>query len=381
MSEPTTSESLQRQSFRGAAVIGVGIAGTPLEGFMTTNATAGFLAGARERNWELVPLSFTVARGGPLTKEAYETAKSNLLTPLREAGKLDGVFLELHGVGAAEHLDDVEGDLLAACREIVGEAVPINTFWDQHANMTDLRVKSATVIIGHKTNPHTDYAENGRQAASAMAAIFEGSFAPASAVAWPRMLTAFQKHYIAPGWPMDHIERLANARRHDPRIIDVTIFAGSYLTEISDAGMSVVVTTNGEPKLAREVADSISDALWAARGKFTADMVSVEDAVREAVSMEDGPVVLGDLADSMGTGGTGESTAILAALLKQNAKSAVESMESHETGFPPFPHSLEIPLGFPHSHSLDDRIYVLSYPSTGSSAPQGACNGCLRSTT
>ena len=40
-------------------------------------------------------------------------------------------------------------------------------------------------------------------------------------------------------------------------------------------------------------------------------------------------------------------------------------MESHETGFPPFPHSLEIPLGFPHSHGLDDRIYVLSYPSTG----------------
>jgi microcystin degradation protein MlrC len=298
---------------------------------MTTNATAGFLAGARERNWELVPLSFTVAIGGPLTKEAYETAKSNLLTPLREAGTLDGVFLELHGVGAAEHLDDVEGDLLAACREIVGEAVPINTCWDQHANMTDLRVKSATMIIGHKTNPHTDYVANGRQAASAMAAIFEGSFAPASAVAWPRMLTAFQKHYITPGWPMDHIVRLAeNARRRDPRIIDVTVFAGSYLTEISDAGMSVVVTTNGEPKLAREVADSISDALWAARGKFAPDMVSVEDAVREAVAMEQGPVVLGDLADSMGTGGTGESTAILAELLKQKAKSAVITVTDPE---------------------------------------------------
>ena len=39
-------------------------------------------------------------------------------------------------------------------------------------------------------------------------------------------------------------------------------------------------------------------------------------------------------------------------------------MESHEAGFPPFPHSLEIPSGFPHSHGLDDWIYVFSCPLT-----------------
>src|SRR5258707_13393090 len=31
----------------------------------------------------------------------------------------------------------------------------------------------------------------------------------------------------------------------------------------------------------------------------------------------------------------------------------MESMESQEAGFPPFPHSLEIPSGLPHSHGLD----------------------------
>ena len=41
---------------------------------------------------------------------------------------------------------------------------------------------------------------------------------------------------------------------------------------------------------------------------------------------------------------------------------SVESMESHKTGFPPFPHSVEIPSGFPHSHGLDDWIYVFSCP-------------------
>src|ERR1700722_7127738 len=30
----------------------------------------------------------------------------------------------------------------------------------------------------------------------------------------------------------------------------------------------------------------------------------------------------------------------------------MERVESQEAGFPPFPHSLEIPSGFPHSHGL-----------------------------
>src|SRR5437763_1825300 len=34
----------------------------------------------------------------------------------------------------------------------------------------------------------------------------------------------------------------------------------------------------------------------------------------------------------------------------------MESMESHKAGFPPFPHSLEIPSGFPRQAQLDRRI-------------------------
>ena len=34
-------------------------------------------------------------------------------------------------------------------------------------------------------------------------------------------------------------------------------------------------------------------------------------------------------------------------------------MESHEADFPPFPHSLEIPSGLPHSHGLDGEIRYL----------------------
>jgi hypothetical protein len=69
----------------------------------------------------------------------------------------------------------------------------------------------------------------------------------------------------------------------------------------------------------------------------------------------------------------------------------MESMESQEAGFPPFPHSLEIPLGFPHSHGLDCghvskvnnkrkarkpdlRPFHRKGPVTDVSGPK--CNGC-----
>src|SRR5580704_412350 len=67
----------------------------------------------------------------------------------------------------------------------------------------------------------------------------------------------------------------------------------------------------------------------------------------------------------------------------------MESMESHDAGFPLFPHSLEIPSGFPHSSGLYDWIYVFSSPLnsnhrhrkglvTDVSGPQrNACPGTL----
>jgi len=66
-------------------------------------------------------------------------------------------------------------------------------------------------------------------------------------------------------------------------------------------------------------------------------------------------------------------------------------MESHKAGFPPFPHSLEIPSGFPHYHGLGDekrylearaktsanpelKPYHRKGPVTDVSGPK--CNGC-----
>jgi hypothetical protein len=45
----------------------------------------------------------------------------------------------------------------------------------------------------------------------------------------------------------------------------------------------------------------------------------------------------------------------------------MERVESHKAGFPPFPHSLEIPSGFPHFHGLDGGLV---FRSNGKDQPQ-----------
>src|SRR5262249_1578860 len=133
-----------------------------------------------------------------------------------------------------------------------------------------------------------------------------------------------QKLFIAPGWPMEHLIRVAqNLAAQHARVLDISLLGGFFPSDRLETGLSVTVTTNKEPNLARDIAERLKEVCWAKRHALHTDMVSVEDAVREARETEQGPVVLGDLADSGGAGTPGDGTALLAELLKQNAQSAV----------------------------------------------------------
>ncbi|HEY2108039.1 MAG TPA: M81 family metallopeptidase [Candidatus Binataceae bacterium] len=288
-------------------------------------AIAGFLRGAREHVWEVVPLHYMFpGLLGRVLEESHQWAKETFLDTLRKSGPIDGVFLQLHGTAVADQTEDCEGDLLGAIRDALSDRTPIIASLDGHANVTPLMVRQASMLIGVKTNPHYDFGPVGYQAARVMAGMFDGSLAPVSAWAQPAMVPPLQKLYIAPGWPMDHLMRLARMRAAtDPRVLDVSLLGGFFVSERPETGISVVATTNREQGLAVEIAEQIKDACWARRHQFHADLVSVEEAVREAIATDEGPVVLGDVADSGGAGTPGDGTAILAELLKQNARGAV----------------------------------------------------------
>ena len=129
-----------------------------------------------------------------------------------------------------------------------------------------------------------------------MAGMFAEKLRPASAWAQPAILPSLQKLYIAPGWPMEHLMRIAhNLAVSDPRVLDVSLLGGFFCSDTHNTGLSVTVTTNNEPALAQEIAEKVKEACWAKRHSFQVDTVPVAEAVREAIETEEGPVVLGDL--------------------------------------------------------------------------------------
>jgi microcystin degradation protein MlrC len=289
------------------------------------SAIGGFLAGAAQHGFELVPLDFIrPGLGSLITVDAFNWVKEQLRTTLQAAGRVDGLFLHMHGGGAGEGTDDCEGDLLASVRDMIGERIPILTTLDGHANVTPLMVRHASMLIGVKTNPHYDFYERGWQAAQVMAGMLNGVTRPTMTWAQPPFVPSLQKQYIAPGWPMeDLVRRGLNYIRRDPRVLDVTILGGFPVSECFETGLTVTVTTDNAPDLAREVAESLKDYAWGQRHHFQPHLVPIEDAVREAMQTDDWPVVLGDVADSGGAGTPGDGTALLEELLKQGAKGAV----------------------------------------------------------
>ena len=50
--------------------------------------------------------------------------KRRILDGLRAALPVDGVLLALHGAGVADGVEDIEGDLCVAVRELVGPPRP-----------------------------------------------------------------------------------------------------------------------------------------------------------------------------------------------------------------------------------------------------------------
>jgi microcystin degradation protein MlrC len=92
--------------------------------------------------------------------------------------------------------------------------------------------------------------------------------------------------------------------------------------DTEDVAASVVAITSGDVDAAGRYARWLGAAFWSKRGEFVTELVSPDEAVRRALARTSGTVVLCDSADATTSGSTGDSTAILTALLRAAPLSA-----------------------------------------------------------
>ena len=72
-------------------------------------------------------------------------------------------------------------------------------------------------------------------------------------------------------------------------------------------GCATLVVTNNDPLLAGTLAEELSGYLWSTRKEFQANLISAEEAIREACGLER-PVCLLDMGDNVGGGSPADST-------------------------------------------------------------------------
>ena len=244
---------------------------------------------------------------------AFEELAAAIIADLRAALPVDGVFLELHGAMATTEDDDAEGALLEMVRDVVGPTVPIVAALDLHANLSARMVAVADLISAYLTYPHVDMADTGARAMAHLLDLAKGAARPAKAFRqMPYLLPLVAQATAAE--PMRRLYTAAGA--------DTVLTLGFPLADVPDAGPALVVYADSQDE-----ADSVADTaleLWiAAEPEFDAQLTPPVLAVARAMTAPRGLIVLADVQDNPGGGGSNDTTGLLRALVDARATGAL----------------------------------------------------------
>jgi microcystin degradation protein MlrC len=272
-----------------------------------------YLRLAREIGAEVVtPVAAEAMPSGAVAAEAYALMSDAIVDAVRQG--CDAALLDLHGAMVAETTPDGEGSLLERIRAVAPE-LPIAVTCDLHANLTERMVRNATALIGYKTYPHVDMHEVGEQVGRILLRAMRGEIRPA--MGWARRPLLAQT--LRMGTDDEPMRSLIAAARAEERrgLLAATVFGGFPLADMADAGMSAICIADGDAEAAQAAAERLMTAAWERRDDFLYRPEPLEDAVARAKAMAEGPVLLLDHADNVGSGGTQDVMTVLREVLRQ----------------------------------------------------------------
>jgi microcystin degradation protein MlrC len=284
---------------------------------------AGFIGEAEARGWELAPTIFAAASPcAHVAREAYERIAAVIVDGLANAGPLDAVYLDLHGAMVSEHLDDGEGEILARVRRLIGADVPLVASLDLHANVTPEMVRHADALIAYRTYPHVDMAETGRAAARHLALLLASR---------QRFARAFrQLPFLIPiSWQCTNDQPASSiyqklAAMQSEAVPTLSFCPGFPAADFAHCGPSVFAygRTQADADVA---ADQLAAIIEGHESDFDGRIHTPDEGVRLAIQLAktaSKPTIIADTQDNPGAGGDSDTTGMLRALVRNEAKRA-----------------------------------------------------------
>jgi microcystin degradation protein MlrC len=284
---------------------------------------AGFIEAAEAERWELVPTIFTAATPcAHVTVDAFERIARVLVDGIAAAGKLDAVYLDLHGAMVSEHLDDGEGEILARVRKVIGRDLPLVVSLDLHANVTPEMVEHADALVAYRTYPHVDMADTGRACARHLKLLLETR---------QRFAKAFrQLPFLIPiSWqctkdqPTKGIyEKLAAL---ESAAVPTLSFAPGFPAADFEHCCPSIFAYGQTQAAADAAADAIAALVERHEDDFDGKIYSPDEGVLHAMELAKSakrPIVIADTQDNPGAGGDSDTTGMLRALVRNKAQRA-----------------------------------------------------------
>jgi microcystin degradation protein MlrC len=261
---------------------------------------------------------------GPVQRAAFDGFAQSICEAVARGG-WDGILLDLHGAMVVDGIEDGEGELIRRIRAI-DATTPIAVAYDMHANVHDDMVLPVTVTAGYHTYPHIDQAETAERAARALLRALRGEVKPVTA--WGR--APMLPHVMAQGThahPNRELQAMCREWEESGRALTASLYVGFPHADIHGAGLSAVVTTDGDAADARRMVDALLDFAWAARESFVFRPQPLDASVARAraagATAADKPVVLLDHYDNCASGGTMDTTEVLAEIIRQGLTDVV----------------------------------------------------------
>ena len=278
-----------------------------------------------ERGWTALPLLYAWTQpSGTIERESYEEMKARLLNRLSEALPVDGIFLDLHGAGVVDGMDDLEGDLAHAVRALVGRGVPITAAFDLHGNITQAMADALDGVFACHEYPHIDQHLRAREAVAFLDALAKAPGGTTVQVASLPLLMPTTTTFHGIGAELRDLLKAVEAE--DPAVANVSFFHGFPYCDVPQVGCHVVVTHWGSAETAQALARRLAGDIWDRREALKAQSLSAEEAVAlaQAAAQVDGsgPVVINETSDNCGGGSPGDGTHLLRALLDAKVQNA-----------------------------------------------------------
>ncbi|MGL5957582.1 MAG: M81 family metallopeptidase [Phocaeicola sp.] len=257
--------------------------------------------------------------GGIVTAETYESLKQQTLEKLKAQMPCDGLFLELHGAMSVVGMDDPEGDLIRAIREVIGYKAIISTSTDPHGSVSNTLAKETDLLTCYRMAPHEDAMQSKRRTVKNLLDRLEqglGKPQYKALVKVPVLLPGEKTSTrVEPGKSL-----YAGIKEFEGKegVVDASIWI-SYAWADEPRNHGAVMVYGDSKEGVGNAAKELATRFWKVKDQFefVAPTASLEACLAEALKSKTKPYFISDMGDNPTAGGAGDVTWTLTQLLQR----------------------------------------------------------------